>query len=76
MQPVGNLSKEVYTEFEAAAWLGITVSRLHQLLDRNIFNDGAVRPKNLTFRASELVVLSVWNRQNTPTKVLCMPKRY
>lgn len=67
--------KAFYSEVEAARILGISISRLHLLLDANLFADGAPRPLNLTFRASELVLLSFWNRAFSDPKILRMPKR-
>jgi hypothetical protein len=50
-----------YSEHEAARWLGITLTRLHELLDQNIFNDGSRRPQNLQFNNGDLLLLSYWN---------------
>ncbi len=69
--------KEFFSEAEAAAVLGISLERLHQLLDRNIFNNGTRRPPGVTFRASDLVLLKFWDRGPKPAenKVLQMPRR-
>jgi hypothetical protein len=69
------LQKESYTEVEAANSLGISVARLHLLLDENIFNDGSPRPENLTFRPSDLVLLGFWHRTSPNPKVVRMPHR-
>lgn len=69
------LQKESYTEVEAATTLGVSVARLHLLLDENIFNDGSRRPQNLTFRPSDLVLLGFWHRTSPNPKVVCMPHR-
>lgn len=58
--------KDSYTEPEAAQALGITVSRLHQILDRYIFNDGRRRPANLEFNGSDLLLFAYWNRERQP----------
>ena len=67
---------EMYTEQEVADRLEISVSRLHQLLDKHIFNQGARRPANLTFTNSELVLLGFWNRSQPKGTLVRMPKRY
>jgi hypothetical protein len=66
---------EDYTEQEAAAILGISVSRLHQLLDENIFNDGSRRPADLRLRSSDLILLEFWNRTTENPKIIRMPNR-
>jgi len=63
------------SETEAAAFLGISIEKLHQLLDQHIFNDGRLRPAGLTFTNPELLLLSFWNDHETPPKVLSMPSR-
>jgi hypothetical protein len=68
-------SYEMYTEQDAADALGISLSRLHELLDQHIFNDGAPRPAGLTFTTSELLLLSYWQRTELNSKVLRMPRR-
>ena len=67
--------KQFYTEAEAALMLNISLSRLHRLLDENIFNDGTPRPDNLLLRASDLVLLRFWHRSAPNPKVLRMPRR-
>jgi len=69
------LQQESYTEVEAANTLGISVARLHLLLDENIFNDGSLRPQSLTFRPSDLVLLGFWHRTSPNPKVVRMPNR-
>lgn len=64
-----------YTEVEAAHLLGISVSRLHLLLDENIFNDGSKRPPDLLLRSSDLVLIEFWNRSTENPNVLRMPRR-
>ena len=68
--------KSLYTETEAADFLGISLTRLHMILDQNLFNDGSERPANVTFQASDLVLLRFWNRTMPNPKVVRMPKRY
>ena len=64
-----------YTEVEAANLLGISVERLHRILDENVFNDGTARPQGLTLRSSDLLLLEYWNRSTEhTTKVLRMPR--
>jgi hypothetical protein len=70
-----SLQKESYTEVEAANSLGISLARLHMLLDENIFNDGTPRPNELTFRPSDLVLLGFWHRTSPIPKLVRMPRR-
>jgi len=67
--------KEYYSEIEAARMLSISLPHLHMLLDEFVFNDGTVRPMNLTFRESDLVLLEFWTRNHENPKVIRMPKR-
>lgn len=55
--------------------LGISVSRLHMLLDENVFNDGSRRPADLRLRESDLVLIEFWNRTVENPNVIRMPKR-
>jgi len=66
---------DCYSEVEAAQALGISVARLHRLLDENIFNDGSARPPNLYLRSADLVLLEFWNRTTENPNVLRMPRR-
>ena len=66
---------DCYSEAEAANLLGISISRLHKLLDENIFNDGSKRPPDLYLRGSDLVLLEFWNRSTENLNVLHMPRR-
>jgi len=66
---------DCYSEAEAARMLGISVSRLHMLLDENIFNDGSKRPEDLKLQTSDLLLLEFWNRSTENPKVLRMPRR-
>ncbi len=79
MRQMANLktsAKETYTEAEAAAALGITVARLHQLLDQHIFTTGCERPQSIQFTASDLLLLSYWNEAGvSESRVIPMPKR-
>jgi len=67
--------KESYNEHEAAHALGITVERLHMLLDENIFTDGAEKPSRLYFRPADLVVLDFWKLSSADPKIMRMPRR-
>lgn len=69
-----NLQNESYTEVEAADSLGISIARLHFLLEENIFNDGTRRPDDLIFRPSDLVLLGFWHRTSPHPKVVRMPR--
>lgn len=70
--------KDHFSEAEAAAALGISITRLHQLLDQYIFTGGSKRPEWLEFNSNDLLLLSYWNKgeKSSPgKKVLQMPKR-
>jgi hypothetical protein len=68
-------NKEFYSEVEAAQALGISLSRLQQLLDDNLFNDGLPRPDSVTLCYSDLVILGFWDRTTPNPKVVRMPRR-
>lgn len=68
---------ELYSEAEAAAVLGISVRRLHELLDQYIFTNGNARPHAVQFTSSDLLLLSYWNndgKRPTTHEVITMPK--
>ena len=67
-------AKEFYTEHEAAAELKISVERLHNLLDRKLFNDGSSRPPSVSFQTTDLILLRFWLEQDQP-KLIQMPAR-
>lgn len=67
--------KESFTEQDAARILGISLARLHLLLDRNVFNDGTSRPKNIDLTPSDVLLLQFWNRTLPRQKIVSMPKR-
>lgn len=75
MNKASRPEKEFFTEVEAATSLGISLQRLHQLLDAHIFNDGSARPAGLTFRACDLILLKFWDRGPDDHKVIRMPLR-
>jgi hypothetical protein len=75
MTRLSNTVKEFYTETEAAESLGISVPRLHMLLDAHIFNDGSARPGDLTFTSADLTLLGFWQRTTPNPKVVRMPRR-
>ena len=66
---------EFFTEQEAADLLGITIDRLHFLLDENVFNDGTKRPKDLELHRSDIVLLQFWDRSTENPKIVRMPRR-
>ena len=68
--------KAYYSESEAAGYLSISMAHLYMLLDEYVFNDGTVRPRNLTFRDADLVLLGFWLRSHENPKVIRMPKRF
>jgi hypothetical protein len=70
------LEKSHYSEQEAAEILAISVERLHFLLDRNIFNDGFLKPMTLNFLPTDLLMIGFWDK-NTPvgeTKIFPMSR--
>ncbi len=67
--------KEYYSESEAARFLNISMAHLYMLLDEFVFNDGSIRPTNITFREADLVLLGFWSRSHENPKVIRMPKR-
>jgi hypothetical protein len=79
MAKVKRSTKELYTEPEAAAALGISITRLHELLDQYIFTNGNRRPDAIQFTASDLLLLSYWSndsRRRVTHEVITMPKRH
>lgn len=75
LKKTDKLFKDSYTESEAALFLGISVPRLHMLLDEHVFNDGSTRPADLILQSSDLVLLRFWHRSTPNPKVLRMPRR-
>jgi hypothetical protein len=73
--PVTKPVKEFYSESEAAAAVGISVDRLRLLLEQNLFTDDTPRPTEMTFRYSDLVLISFWHKSSPNPKVVRMPKR-
>jgi hypothetical protein len=72
--------KESYSESEAAGEVGITVARLHQLLDRYVFTGPNRRPHAVEFTSSDLLLLSYWKScgesdSENESKVIAMPIR-
>ena len=66
---------EFFTEQEAADLLGISIERLHFLLDENVFNDGSKRPRDLELHRSDIVLLQFWDRSTENPKIVRMPRR-
>ncbi len=75
MQNTKRPVQEFFTEAEVADALGISISRLHWLLDEHIFNDGSARPEKITFNSTDITLLSFWHRSTPSPKVVLMPKR-
>jgi hypothetical protein len=67
--------QEVYSETEVAEILGVSIPRLHALLDEHIFNNGIPRPPELTFNSSDITLLSFWYQSTANPKVVRMPRR-
>lgn len=66
--------RESFSEVEAARELGISIKRLHSLLDEYVFNDGTPRPPDIELTSPDLLLLKYWNRCMPDQKVVCMPK--
>lgn len=62
------VTKDSYSEAEAARVLGISIAKLHQLLDQYVFNVGSHRPPNIEFTSSDLLLLSYWNKESSSPK--------
>jgi hypothetical protein len=78
MAKVNRSNKELYNEVEAASALGVSLGRLHQLLDEYIFTNGSQRPQSLQFTASDLLLLNYWSndaKRSGTREVITMPKR-
>lgn len=65
----------LFTEAEAAQRLGVSLQRLHRVLDVNIFSKGEQRPPECVFRSSDLVLLAFWLDTPLSPKILHMPRR-
>jgi hypothetical protein len=72
---ISKQQKQFYTETEAAKALGISIVRVHKLLEEYVFNDGLPRPAEVTFEASDLLLLGFWHRTTPHPKVVRMPRR-
>lgn len=72
---ISRQANHLYSETEAAKALGISLLRLHLLLDEHVFNDGTPRPPEVTFEASDLLLIGFWHRSTPNPKVVRMPRR-
>ncbi len=78
MKNLKRSANDQYNEEEAAERLGITVGRLHQLLDEHVFNEGSRRPSSIEFTSSDLLLLNYWQKNpRVPKKhqLLQMPSK-
>ena len=75
MQITKKKTVDYYNEPEVAAQLSISVDRLYALLDEHVFNNGSIRPRDLLFTSSDVVLLSFWSRSEHNPKILRMPRR-
>ncbi|HET6842979.1 MAG TPA: hypothetical protein VFK06_15090 [Candidatus Angelobacter sp.] len=75
-RPVKPECKEFYSEAEAAKALNISISYLYVLLDENVFNEGTLRPPDMTFCDWELVLLRFWSSNRKQEKIVRMPRRF
>ena len=67
--------KDFFTDVEVTQVLGISLERLNNLLDQNIFHDGTQRPARLYFRPADVVLIEFWHRNSQSQNVLKMPRR-
>lgn len=76
-RPSRILKDHVYDEREAATALGVTLARLHEVLDQHIFTEGNTRPHSLHFTSNDLLLLGYWcnSPRVGPSEVITMPKR-
>lgn len=58
-------SDKTYSETEVTQRLGISLERLHQLLDEHVFTTGGPRPEACVFRHSDLLLLRYWNQNES-----------
>jgi hypothetical protein len=72
-----SLRDRLYDEKEAAATLGVTLGRLHEVLDQYIFTNGTARPPGLQFTPSDLLLLGYWCNvpRTSGPEIITMPKR-
>jgi len=78
MSNLKSSSSEPCSEAEAAVALGVSIARLHELLDKYVFTGANRRPQSIDFTASDLLLLGYWNNltaQPTGSNVIPMPKR-
>ena len=75
LMQIDNPGHDSLTERQVAERLGISVDALHRLLDEHIFNNGTVRPSELFFTHSDLILLSYWSDKPSSNKVVSMPRR-
>ncbi|MGA2370220.1 MAG: hypothetical protein ACLP3R_05400 [Candidatus Korobacteraceae bacterium] len=71
-------ANELYSEVETAAAVGISIARLHALLDKYVFTGQHRRPEPIEFTSSDLLLLSYWNTCSSPAtgdNVIAMPQR-
>jgi hypothetical protein len=77
MPRLSRWTKNLYTETEAATALGVSVARLHEILDEHIFTNGTLRPSSIQFTSEDLLLLGYWC--STPRaathEVITMPIR-
>lgn len=68
-------AKDLMSEQEAADSLGISLETLYSILDEHVFNQGMLRPANLRFTTSDVLMLSCWVEGRPQRKVVRMPRR-
>ena len=67
--------KHYYNEAEAANLLSISLTALHEILDKHVFSAENPRPEGIEFTYSELLLLSVWAKPERGGNILEMPSR-
>ena len=70
-----SVTKDDWDEIEASQSLGISLPRLHSLLDEHVCTVAHPRPEGCTIRSSDLELLEFWLRSEPNPKVVRMPRR-
>ncbi len=68
-------SDKTYSEAEASQHLGISLERLHQLLDEHVFSSGDPRPETCVFRHADLLLLRYWSQSESGLKLVPSRKK-
>ncbi len=76
MYPLKQPVKQLYSEQEAANSLGISLSTLHTILDKHVFNDGVPRPTTMELMLADVLLVAYWMDEETAgEKVVSIGRR-